>query len=202
MFVGISTNDYAELQFNDRFALNPYTGPGKSSSIAANRLSYFFDFKGPSMAIDTACSSSLVAVHQALSAIRNGDCSTALVGGINLLISPKMTIALSQAQMLSSDGHCKAFDAAANGYVRSEGGGMVVLKRLSDAQRDGDKIFAVIKGSAINQDGKSNGLTAPNALSQQAVIQKALDDSRTNPHDIQYIEAHGTGTALGDPIEM
>lgn len=202
VFVGISTNDYAELQFNDRFALNPYTGPGKSSSIAANRLSYFFDFKGPSMAIDTACSSSLVAVHQALSAVRNGDCSTALVGGINLLLSPKMTVALSQAQMLSSDGHCKAFDAAANGYVRSEGGGMVVLKRLSDAQRDGDKIFAVIKGSAINQDGKSNGLTAPNALSQQAVIQKALDDSRTNPQDIQYIEAHGTGTALGDPIEM
>ena len=202
VFVGISTNDYAELQFNDRFALNPYTGPGKSSSIAANRLSYFFDFKGPSMAIDTACSSSLVAVHQALSAIRNGDCSTALVGGINLLLSPKMTIALSQAQMLSSDGHCKAFDAAANGYVRSEGGGMVVLKRLSDAKRDGDNIFAVIKGSAINQDGKSNGLTAPNALSQQAVIQKALIDSGTNPQDIQYIEAHGTGTALGDPIEV
>lgn len=202
VFIGISTNDYAELQFNDRFALNPYTGPGKSSSIAANRLSYFFDFKGPSMAIDTACSSSLVAIHQAISAIRTGDCSTALVGGINLLLSPKMSITLSQAQMLSSDGHCKTFDASANGYVRSEGGGMVFLKRLSDAQRDGDKIYAIIKGSAINQDGKSNGLTAPNALSQQAVVLKALADSGTNPQDVQYVEAHGTGTALGDPIEV
>jgi len=202
VFIGISTNDYSELQFIDRFGLNPYTGPGKSSSITANRLSYFFDFKGPSMAIDTACSSSLVAIHQAISAFRNGDCSTALVGGINLLLSPKMSIALSQAQMLSSDGHCKAFDASANGYVRSEGGGMVVLKRLSDAQRDGDKIFAIIKGSAINQDGKSNGLTAPNAIAQQAVVLKALSDSQINPNDVQYVEAHGTGTALGDPIEI
>lgn len=202
VYIGISTNDYAEWQFADRYGINPYTGPGKSYSIAANRISYLFDLNGPSMAIDTACSSSLVALHQASNALHAGECSTALVGGVNLLLSPKMSIALSQARMLSPDGHCKPFDASADGYVRSEGGGMVLLKRLSDARRDGDQILALVRGSAVNQDGRSNGLTAPNGLAQQAVIRRALADSSIKPDQIRYVEAHGTGTPLGDPIEI
>lgn len=202
VYIGISTNDYSERQIADRFAINPYTGPAKSNSIAANRISYLFDLNGPSMAIDTACSSSLVALHQAKIALQRGDCPAALVGGVNLLLSPKMSIALSQAQMLSADGHCKPFDASANGYVRSEGGGMVLLKRLSEAERDGDRIFAILRGSAINQDGKSNGLTAPNGLAQQKVIQQALADSGVRSSQVSYVEAHGTGTPLGDPIEI
>lgn len=201
VFIGISTNDYQELQLADPNALNPYTGPGKAYSIAANRISYFYNFNGPSLAIDTACSSSLVAVHQAVQALRRGECSMALAGGVNALITPTTTIALSQAQMLSPDGHCKTFDASANGYVRSEGVGTVVLKKLSEAIKDGNPIFAVIKGSAVNQDGRSNGLTAPNANAQRDVIAKALADSNVTPEDVSYIEAHGTGTALGDPIE-
>ena len=202
VFVGISTHDYSEAQFNNRFELNPYTGTSNSSAIAANRISYWFDFNGPSIAVDTACSSSLVALHQAVSALRNGECSTALVGGVNLLLSPKMSVALSQAQMLSKDGECRTFDQDANGYVRSEGGAMVLIKPLSAAIRDKDEIRAVINGSAINQDGKSNGLTAPNTRSQQAVITRALQNSAVQPNQIQYVEAHGTGTPLGDPIEM
>jgi len=202
VFVGISTHDYSEAQFNNRFELNPYTGTSNSSAIAANRISYWFDFNGPSIAVDTACSSSLVALHQAVGALRNGECSTALVGGVNLLLSPKMSVALSQAQMLSKDGECRTFDQDANGYVRSEGGAMVLIKPLSAAIRDKDDIRAVINGSAINQDGKSNGLTAPNTRSQQAVITRALQNSSVQPNQIQYVEAHGTGTPLGDPIEM
>ncbi|MEX2600603.1 MAG: beta-ketoacyl synthase N-terminal-like domain-containing protein, partial [Balneolaceae bacterium] len=202
VFIGISTNDYADLQMADRFRMNPYTGPGKSYSIAANRISYLFNLQGPSMAIDTACSSSLVALHQARQALQNGDCQMSLVGGVNLLLSPKMSVALAQAGMLSSKGRCSPFDASADGYVRSEGGGMVVLKRLSEAQKDGDRIYAVLRGSAINQDGRSNGLTAPNGLAQQAVVQRAIADSGLTPDRIRYVEAHGTGTPLGDPIEI
>lgn len=202
VFIGISTNDYADLQMADRYRMNPYTGPGKSASIAANRISYLFNLQGPSMAIDTACSSSLVALHQARHALQNGDCRSALVGGVNLLLSPKMSVALAQAGMLSTKGTCTPFDASADGYIRSEGGGMVVLKRLSDAEKDGDRIFSVLRGSAINQDGRSNGLTAPNGLAQQAVVQRAIADSGLKPDQIQYVEAHGTGTPLGDPIEI
>ncbi len=202
VFIGISTDDYTEWQFADRNHISPYAGPGKAFSIAANRISYQFDFHGPSMAIDTACSSSLVALHQASLALRRNECTLALVGGVNLLLSPKMTIALSQAQMLSPDGRCKAFDASANGYVRSEGGGMVVLKRLQDARKDGDTILALVRGSAVNQDGRSNGLTAPNGLAQQAVIRRALREARVDAEAISVVEAHGTGTALGDPIEV
>jgi acyl transferase domain-containing protein/acyl-CoA synthetase (AMP-forming)/AMP-acid ligase II/acyl carrier protein len=202
VFVGISTNDYQELQMADRFGLNPYTGPGKSFSIAANRISYLFDFRGPSMSIDTACSSSLVAVHQAVQSLRRRESSTVLAAGVNLLITPEMSIALSQAQMLSPDGHCKSFDDGANGYVRSEGVGTVVLKRLSDAIKDGNHVIAIIRGSAINQDGRSNGLTAPNAQAQKEVVQKALYNAGLKPYQIGYVEAHGTGTALGDPIEV
>lgn len=201
VFVGISTNDYQELQLSNRFQLNPYTGPGKAYSIAANRLSYFYNLTGPSLAIDTACSSSLVAVHQAVQSLRRGECNMAIAGGVNAIITPTTSIALSQAQMLSPDGHCKTFDARANGYVRSEGVGVVVLKKISDALKDGDHIHAIIKGSAINQDGRSNGLTAPNANAQKEVITNALTNSGLSPSMVEYIEAHGTGTALGDPIE-
>ncbi|QEP44789.1 SDR family NAD(P)-dependent oxidoreductase [Ectothiorhodospiraceae bacterium BW-2] len=202
VFIGISTHDYSEWQLADRAQLSPYTAPAQAYSIAANRLSYCFDFHGPSMAIDTACSSSLVALHQAVAALRRGECSLALSGGVNLLLSPTLSIALSQAQMLSPDGRCKTFDAEANGYVRSEGCGVVVLKRLSEAERDGDPILAVVRGTAVNQDGRSNGLTAPNGLAQQAVIRAALADSGVVAGEIGYVETHGTGTALGDPIEF
>jgi myxalamid-type polyketide synthase MxaB len=154
------------------------------------------------MAIDTACSSSLVAVHQAVRSLRAGESVMAVAGGVNLLLSPDMSVALSQAQMLSPDGRCNSFDASANGYVRSEGGGVVVLKRLVDAQRDGDPILAVIHGSAVNQDGRSNGLTAPNGLAQQGVIIDALSDARLSASQISFVEAHGSGTPLGDPIEV
>lgn len=202
VFVGISTDDYSAWQFGDAQAISAYTGPAKALSIAANRISYQFDLLGPSMAIDTACSSSLVALHQASAALRRGECGMALAGGVNLILAPQMSIALSQAGMLAPDGRCKTFDAAADGYVRGEGCVLLLLKRLDDALRDGDTITAVIQGSAVNQDGRSNGLTAPNGLAQQRVVQRALDDARVRGADIGYVETHGTGTPLGDPIEV
>ncbi len=202
VFVGISTSDYAQLQLNDLSQLNAYVGTGNALSIAANRLSYAFDFRGPSLAIDTACSSSLVAVHQACQSLRQEECSLALVGGVNLMLTHQLTTTFSLAQMMAPDGRCKAFDADANGYVRGEGCGMVVLKRLADAIADNDSIFGVILGSAINQDGCSNGLTAPNGLAQQDVIRQALNNASVEPSQVSYVEAHGTGTSLGDPIEM
>ncbi|HAV77681.1 MAG TPA: hypothetical protein DCX53_10050, partial [Anaerolineae bacterium] len=171
-------------------------------SIAANRLSYVFDLRGPSMAVDTACSSSLVSIHLAVQSLRNGESDVALAGGVNLILTPELTITFSQARMLSPDGHCKTFDASADGYVRGEGCGVIVLKRLSDALRDGDNILALIRGSAVNQDGRSNGLTAPNGFAQQDVIRYALADAGVAPQQIGYVEAHGTGTPLGDPIEI
>jgi acyl transferase domain-containing protein/acyl-CoA synthetase (AMP-forming)/AMP-acid ligase II/acyl carrier protein len=202
VFVGISSNDYARLMLSTQSAPDPYSGTGQAFSIAANRLSYFMDWRGPSLAIDTACSSSLVAIHQATQSLRHQECDLAVAGGVNLILSPDLTIAFSQAQMMSPDGQCKAFDAQANGYVRSEGCGIVVLKRLEDALRDGDTIYAVVKGSAVNQDGRSNGLTAPNSHAQVAVIRQALQNANVVPQDISYVEAHGTGTPLGDPIEI
>ncbi len=203
VFVGISLSDYGLLQLSaGRDRLNAYTGTGTALSIAANRLSYQLDFHGPSVAIDTACSSSLVAVHQAVQALRRGETSLALAGGVNLMLLPEWHITFSQAQMMAADGRCKTFDASADGYVRGEGCGLVVLKRLSDAHRDGDPILAVVAGSAVNQDGRSNGLSAPNGLAQQQVVLQALQDARVKPADIDYVEAHGTGTALGDPIEV
>ncbi|WP_017654183.1 type I polyketide synthase [Fortiea contorta] len=198
VFVGISNFDYAHLQSK----LDAYTGTGNAFSIAANRISYFLDFHGPSLAVDTACSSSLVALHQACQSLRQGECNLALAAGVNLILTPQLTITFSQAGMMASDGRCKTFDADADGYVRGEGCGVVVLKRLSDAERDGDNILAVIKGSAVNQDGRSNGLTAPNGQAQQAVIRQAMRNAGVSPHEIGYIEAHGTGTFLGDPIEI
>ncbi|MHB8474545.1 MAG: type I polyketide synthase, partial [Gammaproteobacteria bacterium] len=202
VFIGISTSDYARRQLTDPMLIDGYSGAGNSHCIAANRLSYLFDLRGPSLAVDTACSSSLVALHLACQSLRNHECNMALGGGVNALLSPCTTIIFSQARMMAPDGRCKTFDARANGYVRGEGAGMVVLKRLSDAQRDGDNILAVIRGSAVNQDGLSNGLTAPNGIAQQAVIRAALRNAGVAPAEISYVEAHGTGTPLGDPIEV
>lgn len=202
VFVGISSYDYSRLQFDDPERIDAYAGTGNAHSIAANRLSYIFDLRGPSMAIDTACSSSLVAAHLACQSLRSGESDLGLVGGVNLILTPELTITFSQARMLSPDGRCKTFDASADGYVRGEGCGVVILKRYSDALRDGDNILALIRGSAVNQDGRSNGLTAPNGLAQQAVIRDALSNAGVAPHQISYVEAHGTGTPLGDPIEI
>ena len=193
VFMGISQSHYEQLLLSQGTNKTAYTGTGAAFSISANRLSYFYDFRGPSMAIDTACSSSLVAVHQAVKALQSGECNMAMAGGVNLLLTPETSVALSQAGMMAIDGRCKAFDASANGYVRSEGVGMVLLKPLAQAQKDGDKILGVIKGSAINQDGRSNGLTAPNGLAQQAVIKKALNDAKVSAKDVDYVECHGTG---------
>ncbi len=202
VFVGISSNDYSRIQGNDLRKIDPYTGTGNAFSIAANRLSYAFDFQGPSVAVDTACSSSLVTIHLAVLSLRSKESDLALAGGVNLILSPELSITFSQAGMLAPGGRCRTFDAAAEGYVRGEGCGMVVLKRLSDALRDGDRILAVIRGSAVNQDGKSNGLTAPNSLAQQRVVRQALKNAGVKPEAVGYIEAHGTGTILGDPIEV
>ena len=202
IFVGISSNDYSRNALSDRDAVNAYAVSGNALSIAANRLSYFLNWKGPSMAIDTACSSSLVAIHKACQSLRNNECNFALAGGVNAIVAPEITVAFSQAQMMAPDGRCKTFDKSADGYVRGEGCGMVLLKRLADAKRDGDNILAIIRGSAINQDGRSNGLTAPNSQSQQEVILRALANSKLSAENISYIETHGTGTSLGDPIEI
>jgi acyl transferase domain-containing protein/acyl-CoA synthetase (AMP-forming)/AMP-acid ligase II/acyl carrier protein len=202
VFIGISSNDYAQLQYSDPRLLDPYSGTGNAHSIAANRLSYLLDLRGPSMAIDTACSSSLVAVHMACQSLRTGECDMALAGGVNLLLSPELTITFSQANMLSADGRCKTFDDDADGYVRAEGCGMVVLRPLSKALEEGDRVLAVIRGSAVNQDGRSNGLTAPNGLAQEAVIRQALAHANVSPDQISYVETHGSSTPLGDPIEF
>ena len=201
VYVGVSTHDYAFLQYLNRGSIDAYTGTGSNNSITANRISYFLDLKGPSIAVDTACSSSLVAVHLACENLSLGKTNLAIAGGVNLMVTPELTIALSKAHMMSADGKCKTFDKQANGYVRGEGCGVVILKRLSDAIRDRNTIYSVVYGSAINQDGKSNGLTAPNGPSQEAVIETALRQANIEPHKISYIECHGTGTSLGDPQE-
>jgi acyl transferase domain-containing protein/D-arabinose 1-dehydrogenase-like Zn-dependent alcohol dehydrogenase/acyl carrier protein len=198
VFVGISTNDYGQLQGQ----IDAYTGTGNSASVAAGRLSYVLGLQGPSMAVDTACSSSLVAVHLACQSLRMGECDLALAGGVNVILNPDGGVYFTQLGVMAADGRCKTFDAAADGYVRSEGCGVVVLKRLSDARRDGDPVVAVIRGSAVNQDGRSNGLTAPNGPAQEAVIRSALVRAGIHPPDVGFVEAHGTGTALGDPIEV
>lgn len=202
VFVGICNGDYSQVMLNAaREAITPYFASGLSHAIAAGRISYVFGLQGPSLAIDTSCSASLAAVHLACQSLRLGECDTAIAGGVNLMLNPDITIALSQSRMMAPDGRCKAFSESANGFVRGEGCGVIVLKRLPDAVRDGNRILAVIRGSACNQDGRSSGLTAPNGPSQEAVIAAALSDAALQPDDVDVIETHGTGTALGDPIE-
>ncbi|WP_343573259.1 polyketide synthase Pks13 [Mycobacterium sp.] len=202
VFVGTSVMDYSYLAMSDPTVAHPYAITGTASSIVANRVSYFFDFHGPSVAVDTACSSSLVATHQAVQALRNGECDVAMAGGVNALITPAVTLGFDEiGQVLSPDGRIKSFSADADGYTRSEGGAMLVLKRVDDARRDGDQILAVIAGSAVNHDGRSNGLIAPNPDAQADVLRRAYKDAGINPRTIDYVEAHGTGTVLGDPIE-
>ncbi len=202
VFMGIGNYDYCRLLTKDLSLVNAYDGTGNTLSITANRLSYILNLRGPSAVIETACSSSLVALHYACRSLQTEESSLSIVGGVSLMLSPEPFITYSHARMMASDGRCKTFDASADGYVRGEGCGVVILKRLSDAQRDEDNILAVIKGSAVNQDGQSNGLTAPNGPSQQAVIRQALGNAGVTPAEISYVEAHGTGTSLGDPIEF
>ncbi|MGW3420574.1 alpha/beta fold hydrolase [Streptomyces phaeochromogenes] len=197
VFVGISGNEYAHLTTADLRAVDAWTATGASMSIAAGRLSYALDLRGPSLSVDTACSSSLVAVHHAVRSLATGESDTALAAGVNLLLTPAVTLGFQRAGALAPDGRCKAFDAAADGIVRGEGCGVVVLKRLADAERDGDRVLAVIHATAVNSDGRSNGLTAPNGEAQCALLAEA----HTAPTTVDYVEAHGTGTALGDPIE-
>src|ERR1700743_716302 len=202
VYVGTSVMDYSYLAMSDPTVAHPYAITGTASSIVANRVSYFFDFHGPSVAVDTACSSSLVATHQAVQALRNGECDVAMAGGVNALITPAVTLGFDEiGQVLSPDGRIKSFSSDADGYTRSEGGAMLVLKRVDDARRDGDQILAVIAGSAVNHDGRSNGLIAPNPDAQADVLRRAYKDAGINPRTIDYVEAHGTGTVLGDPIE-
>jgi iturin family lipopeptide synthetase A len=202
VFMGVSSFDYYELLTKDPAAFDAYTGTGNLSAVKANRLSYFFDLKGPSMAIDTACSSSLVAVHLACQSLWSGESSLALVGGVHLLLSPGMCVGYAKGGFMAPDGRCKTFDARADGYVRGEGAGVVVLKKLSEAEADGDRLYALVLGSAVNQDGASNGITAPNPLAQEAVLEAAYRRAGVSPGLVRYVEAHGTGTKLGDPIEM
>jgi microcystin synthetase protein McyG len=204
VFVGIHSlsADYFWQQARNLDDIDVYTSTGVAHSIVANRLSYLLDLRGPSLAVDTACSSSLVAVHLAGQSLRQRECDVALAGGVNLILTPEVTVAFSKLQMMARDGRCKTFDARADGFVRGEGCGVIALKRLSDAQRDGDRVLALIRGSAVNQDGATNGLTAPNGLAQQAVIRDALTNGGVAPGSVSYVETHGTGTALGDPIEV
>ncbi|MEX2171919.1 MAG: SDR family NAD(P)-dependent oxidoreductase [Pirellulales bacterium] len=205
VFVGIGGTDYSKVpaQFDDYFHhIDAHVGTGNALSIASNRVSYIFDLHGPSASVDTACSSSSLAIHLAVESLRRRESDAALAGGVNAIITPETTIAFSKARMLSPDGKCRPFDAGANGYVRGEGCGLVLLKRLADAERDGDQVLAVIRGTAVNSDGRTSGISAPNGQSQQACIHAALAQAGLTPGDVSYIEAHGTGTPLGDPIEM
>ncbi|MFZ0635133.1 MAG: beta-ketoacyl synthase N-terminal-like domain-containing protein [Candidatus Acidiferrales bacterium] len=204
VFIGVHSHsaDYQWLQLSSNSAIDVHTGTGTAHNVFPGRLSYLFDWHGPSVAIDTACSSSLVALHLAMQSLRAGECRLALAGGVNLILSPEASIVCAKMNLLSPEGRCKTFDASANGMVRGEGCGIVVLKRLSDALENRDPILALIRGSAVNQDGRTNGLTAPNGLSQQAVIRQALENAGVDGGEISYVETHGTGTTLGDPIEV
>ncbi|XXT16877.1 beta-ketoacyl synthase N-terminal-like domain-containing protein [Sorangium sp. So ce429] len=203
VFLGMSTNDYAHLcGAFDPEAQHIHAATGNFFSFPAGRLSYALGLQGPSMTVDTACSSSLVAVHLACQSLRSGECALALAGGVNLLLSPATMRLVATTGALSPDGRCKVFDADASGFVRGEGCGLVLLRRLSDALADGDPICAVLRGSAVNQDGRGAGMTAPSVLAQQAMLRKALESAGAQASDIGYVETHGTGTSLGDPIEV
>ena len=204
VFMGITNVDYQKKHFRstDANLVNPYSYTGVAVGANAGRISYAFGLQGPAVALDTACSSSLVAVHTAAQSLRNNDCNMAIVGAANIILEPELSIVFSSLNALSSDSRCKPFSNDANGFVRSEGCAVIILKRLSDAQKNKDNILAVIKGSAVNQDGRSNGFTAPNVSAQTLLLKTALSNARIQPSEVSYIEAHGTGTKIGDPIEM
>ena len=203
VFLGISSIDHwQQVLARSPDTIDAYLATGNSHSVAAGRLSYLLGVSGPSLAIDTACSSSLVSVHLACQSLRQQECDMALAGGVNRIITPAASINFSKAKMLSADGRCRTFDQSASGFGRAEGGGMVVLKRLSDAVEQGDRIEAVILGSAVNHNGRTNGITAPSTQAQQAVIRQAMKASKIAADEVSYVETHGTGTALGDPIEV
>ncbi|MFN3339938.1 MAG: beta-ketoacyl synthase N-terminal-like domain-containing protein, partial [Dietzia sp.] len=202
VFIGSSSSDYQVFLTSDSAAASPYAVTGASNSIISNRVSYTFDFRGPSMTLDTACSTSLVAIHEAVNSLRLHESDLAVAGGVNMMLAPAATMGFAKTgAALSPDGRIKAFSSDANGICRAEGGGLFILKRLSEAERDGDVVLAVIKGSAVNSDGRSNGMTAPNPDAQVAVLRQAYADAGVDPKDVDYVEAHGTGTILGDPIE-
>jgi len=204
VYIGAASNDYPylEIKSGDSALLDAHYASGVAHSVLSGRVSYLLGLQGPSLTLDTACSSSLVAVHLACQGLRNRECRMAIAGGVNLMLGPELFVALSHTHMLAPDGRCKTFAAAADGFSRGEGCGVVVLKRLADAEADGDRILALIRSSAVNQDGPSSGLTAPNGPAQEAVIREALARARIKPREVGYIEAHGTGTQLGDPLEM
>ncbi|MEV7096703.1 beta-ketoacyl synthase N-terminal-like domain-containing protein [Amycolatopsis sp. NPDC051045] len=201
VFVGLSATEYGSLTMTDVAGVDVWSGTGAAASIAANRLSYLLDLRGPSLTLDTACSSSLVAVHQAVQSLRRGESETALVAGVNVLLSPGITAGFHRAGVLAADGRCKPFDAGADGIARGEGCGVVVLRPLRAARRAGDRVLALIRGSAVNSDGRSNGLTAPNPDAQAALLRDAYATAGVEPSSVDYVEAHGTGTPLGDPLE-
>jgi acyl transferase domain-containing protein/NADPH:quinone reductase-like Zn-dependent oxidoreductase/acyl carrier protein len=204
VYLGICFNDYARrhLQSGDLARIDAWSGTGVANSVASGRLSHVLGLRGPNLAIDTACSSSLVAVHLACQALRRGEATVALAGGVNLMLAPEGTVYFCKVRALARDGRCKTFDVGADGYGRGEGCGVLVLKRLGDARAQGDRILAVIRGSAINHDGHAGGLTVPSGSAQEAVITAALADAGLTPGDVDYVEAHGTGTPLGDPVEL
>jgi acyl transferase domain-containing protein/pimeloyl-ACP methyl ester carboxylesterase len=203
VFLGVTGFDYSHQTLGAPPSdLETYALTGLASTFSAGRLAHWLGVQGPALCVDTACSSSLVSTHLAVRSLQAGDCELALAGGVNVLLSPEWFVVLSKAGMLSPDGRCKTFDASADGYVRGEGCGVVVLKRLADAEADGDRVLAVIRGSAVNQDGRSSGITVPNGAAQRAVLRAALSRAGLRGGEVDYVEAHGTGTALGDPIEV
>jgi acyl transferase domain-containing protein len=202
VFAGVATLEYRELLDARQSVVEAHRSTGNYLSLVANRLSYIFDLRGPSLPIDTACSSSLFAMHYAAQSIRLGECRMALVVGVNAILSPVTTIAFAKTGMLSPNGRCKTFDAGADGYVRGEGGGVLLLKSLSDALRDGDRIHGVIRGSAVNHGGRAQTLTSPNPYAQSQVIHEAYAKAGVPVDRVSYVEAHGTGTPKGDPLEI
>ncbi|MDX3127388.1 type I polyketide synthase, partial [Streptomyces scabiei] len=201
VFVGVSASDYGQLTGADPAAVDPWAPAGGALSVTAGRLAYVLDTRGPSMAVDTACSSSLVAVHHACVSLRTGESDLAIAAGVNLVLSPAVTVAFRRAGALAPDGRCKPFSAAADGIGRGEGCAAVLLKRLCDAERDGDRILAVVRATAVNSDGRSGGLLAPNPAAQRALLTTACARAGLSPAHMDHVEAHGTGTPLGDPIE-
>jgi acyl transferase domain-containing protein len=202
VFMACYHSDYARLVYENVDALDTRSLTGTLHAVTANRISHFLDLRGPSLALDTACSSSLVAIHLACQSLRMGETDFALAGGVSLMITPELFVALSKVGFMAPDGECKTFDAAADGFGRGEGCGMVALKRLSDAVADGDRVLGLIRGSAVNQDGRSTVLTAPNGQAQESMLREALENAALSPERISFVETHGTGTALGDPIEV